>query len=158
MYQTVQEKKRQTSLGQKKGQFETLESQTQRTEDLTMQLFTPMSERGRGMNKDNALQRTASLDFYLSNGTTFLKGQRFLSPCSTQKGNDSFVTKHQVQTYFAKLICKKLSKLQQGFLQDGFEALKTQQEEAKFHEKISILNLVREFIMKQEAFKVWREF
>ena len=43
-------------------------------------------------------------------------------------------------------------------MEDGFQLLKRQKEEAKIHEKIGILNLVREFLMKQEAFKVWREF
>lgn len=53
-------------------------------DDLAMftNCFSPMSDRLVEIDKLNVLSRTASMDHYLSNCTTFLRGQRFLSPTS----------------------------------------------------------------------------
>ncbi len=56
------------------------------------QVIGPMSCRETYVDNLNVLQRTASMDHYLSNGTTFLKGQRFISP-SSRKSTDGLVKK-----------------------------------------------------------------
>eukprot|EP00347_Sterkiella_histriomuscorum_P013764 403363460 len=124
--------------------------------------FQTCSERGQSKDKNNVLSRTASMDHYLSNATTFLRGQRFLSPTSKQDlesqiGN--FKTKEQIKSYFVKLLFKKFQKSNNTNIKEAYYMLRHTKQNLRLAklEKVGILNLVREFVMKTDALNRWKK-
>ncbi|CDW71474.1 UNKNOWN [Stylonychia lemnae] len=123
-------------------------------------LMSPLSDRLGQIDKLNVLSRTASMDHYLSNCTTFLRGQRFLSPSNKfqQAMMDGTVkTKEQIRDYFVKLLIKKFSNYKKSLQRESILLLRTCDQnlmQAK-REKLNILVLIKSFLMKQDAISRW---